>query len=65
MKKLEQITDMETKVMTQLALGLSRKMIAEELGIEQTTVNRHMESVFKKWNINSATAAVSLFVASK
>ncbi len=40
-------------------------MIADELGITLSAINRHMESILKKWQINSATAAVSIFVASK
>ncbi len=51
--------------MTALARGLSRKMIAEELGNSLAVINFHLENIFRKWEINSATAAVSIFVQQK
>ncbi len=64
-QNLRPLTEAEVRVMTGLARGLSRKMIAGELGSSVAAVNFHLENIFRKWGINSATAAVSLFVESK
>jgi DNA-binding NarL/FixJ family response regulator len=40
-----------------LAQGLPTKAIAAALGVSIHTVRRHSESVFKKLNVNTRTAA--------
>ncbi len=64
-QNLQPLTQGEIRIMTALARGLSRKMIAVEVGSSVATVNFHLQNIFRKWRINSATAAVSLFVESK
>lgn len=48
----------EAEVLVQLAKGLSNKVIARELEIEETTVKLHLRSLFKKLGVNNRTEAV-------
>jgi DNA-binding NarL/FixJ family response regulator len=48
----------EIEVLDQLAKGLSNKVIARELEIEETTVKLHLRSLFKKLGVNNRTEAV-------
>lgn len=48
----------EVEVLEQLAKGLSNKVIARELEIEETTVKLHLRSLFKKLGVNNRTEAV-------
>lgn len=48
----------ETQVLEQLSKGLSNKVIARELGIEQSTVKLHLRSLFKKLGVTNRTEAV-------
>jgi DNA-binding NarL/FixJ family response regulator len=36
-----------------VALGLSDKEVANELGLTEKTVGWHLKSIFKKWRIHS------------
>ncbi len=53
-----QLSRRETEVLQQLAKGLSNKVIARELGIEQSTVKLHLRSLFKKLGAANRTDAV-------
>lgn len=48
----------ELEVLEQLVKGLSNKVIARNLSIEETTVKLHLRSLFKKLNVNNRTEAV-------
>lgn len=48
----------ELEVLEQLVKGLSNKVIARNLEIEETTVKLHLRSLFKKLNVNNRTEAV-------
>ncbi len=61
----EPLTDCEVRVMTALARGLTRKLIADELGCSVSVINFHLGNIFRKWEIKSATAAVCIFVQQK
>lgn len=48
----------EKEVLNQLAKGLSNKLIAKNLNIEETTVKLHLRSLFKKLEVKNRTEAV-------
>jgi DNA-binding NarL/FixJ family response regulator len=48
----------ELEVLEQLVKGLSNKVIARNLSIEETTVKLHLRSLFRKLNVNNRTEAV-------
>lgn len=48
----------EFEVMEQLVKGLSNKVIARNLSIEETTVKLHLRSLFRKLGVNNRTEAV-------
>ena len=52
------ISPREMDVLVQLTKGLSNKVIARNLDIEETTVKLHLRSLFKKLNVNNRTEAV-------
>jgi DNA-binding NarL/FixJ family response regulator len=59
------LTESETRVMTELAKGLSRKMIADQLGVSQPTVGFHLKNVYRKWRVNNMAGAITIFIESK
>lgn len=54
------LTDREHEILSWLVKGYSYKMIAAELGISFSTVNTHVNRVYNKLHVNSATEAVAL-----
>lgn len=52
------LTLRELDALTGLVQGLSRKLIADKLGITLHTVNEHLGNVYKKLQINSAPEAI-------
>lgn len=48
----------ELETLEQLAKGLTNKVIARELEIEETTVKLHLRSLFKKLGVQNRTEAV-------
>lgn len=48
----------EADVLNQLVKGLSNKIIARNLSIEETTVKLHLRSLFKKLGVKNRTEAV-------
>jgi len=48
----------ELDVLNELVKGLSNKVIAKNLGIEETTVKLHLRSLFKKLEVKNRTEAV-------
>jgi DNA-binding NarL/FixJ family response regulator len=54
------LTDREHEILSWLVKGYSYKMIAAELNISFSTVNTHVNRVYNKLHVNSATEAVAL-----
>ncbi|MBX2867595.1 MAG: response regulator transcription factor [Acidiferrobacterales bacterium] len=48
----------ELDVLNELVKGLSNKVIAKNLGVEETTVKLHLRSLFKKLEVKNRTEAV-------
>jgi DNA-binding NarL/FixJ family response regulator len=55
-----QLTEREHEILSWLVKGYSYKMIAAELEISFSTVNTHVNRVYGKLHVNSATEAVAL-----
>jgi DNA-binding NarL/FixJ family response regulator len=56
------LTHAEARVMEEVRLGLSNKLIADKLGIVVGTVQNHLNNVYRKLRVNSRTQALeSLF----
>lgn len=53
----ETLTERETEVLRQLALGLSNKEIAQHLSIGEKTVKTHVSNILSKLNMSSRTQA--------
>ncbi|MBL7952393.1 MAG: response regulator transcription factor [Flavobacteriales bacterium] len=54
------LTDRETEILKLLVDGYSYKRIAAKCDIGYATVNTHVNHIYEKLKVNSATAAVSL-----
>ncbi len=48
----------ELDVLNELVKGLSNKVIAKNLSVEETTVKLHLRSLFKKLEVKNRTEAV-------
>jgi DNA-binding NarL/FixJ family response regulator len=55
----ERLTPREIDVLSRMAIGLSNREIAAELGIEYTTVRGHVQSVLEKLGARSRFDAVA------
>ncbi len=64
-EETEPLTDREKEILRSLALGLSYKMIAADLGISYYTVNSHVKHIYKKLNVNSGREALSKALKNK
>ncbi|PCK07365.1 MAG: hypothetical protein COA42_14750 [Alteromonadaceae bacterium] len=53
----DHLTPRESEVIGQVALGLSNKVLARNLGIAPKTVNAHLEKIFRKLQVSNRTAA--------
>jgi DNA-binding CsgD family transcriptional regulator len=53
------LSQRETEILTWVIQGKDNKMIAAELGIGSSTVRKHLESIYRQWNINSRTEAIA------
>lgn len=58
----ETLTPREVQVLELLAKGLAYKEVAAELGISYSTVQRHIESIYRKLHVHSRTHAVTKFL---
>ncbi|MFT4412874.1 sigma-70 family RNA polymerase sigma factor [Fredinandcohnia humi] len=56
-KLLEEITEREQEVLTQLGFGLSNKEIAEKLFITEGTVKNHVSNIISKLQLRDRTQA--------
>jgi DNA-binding NarL/FixJ family response regulator len=53
------LTDREIQVLKLVASGKTNRAIAEELGISEKTVARHLSNIFVKLDLNSRAAATA------
>jgi DNA-binding NarL/FixJ family response regulator len=53
------LSDRETTVLSWVLRGKENKMIAMELGVSESTIRRHLESIYSKFGVNSRTAAIA------
>lgn len=53
------LTPREYEVLRYLVEGYSYKQIANQCMVSFSTTNTHLKHIYKKLNVNSATAAVS------
>ena len=60
--KALELTDRQRTVMLLLMDGLSRKMIATQLGISDDTVGDHIKNIYLRFGINSATELAAVFL---
>ena len=60
-KQFDTLTNRESEVLAQLALGLRNQDIARALNISLATVKRHIQNIYSKLHINSRTEAALLF----
>ena len=58
----DSLTPREVEVLELLARGLAYKEVAAELGISYSTVQRHIESIYRKLHVHSRTHAVTKFL---
>ena len=58
----EVLSDREVEVLTLIAQGSSNKSIADSLNIGQSTVKTHIQSIFRKLEVNDRTEAVTIAV---
>jgi DNA-binding NarL/FixJ family response regulator len=66
-KKTEQenLSPREAEILSYVVKGYSYKMIAAELSVSLETVRSHIKKVYKKLQVNSATAAVFKYTQGK
>jgi DNA-binding NarL/FixJ family response regulator len=66
-KKSEQenLSPREVEILNYVVKGYSYKMIAAELNLSLETVRSHIKKVYKKLQVNSATAAVYKYTQGK
>ena len=53
------LTVQERRVLVRVAAGHSNAQIAEFLGVEASTVRKHLEHAYRKLGVGSRTAAVA------
>ena len=54
------LTTAEMKVLTQLARGVTTKVIADELFLSVATVKSHLSGIYQKLNVSSRAEAIVL-----
>ncbi|MEM9079061.1 MAG: response regulator transcription factor [Verrucomicrobiota bacterium] len=60
--EIESLTPRELEVLDLLSKGYAYKEVAAELGISYSTVQRHIENIYRKLHVHSATHAVSKYL---
>ncbi len=64
-EKLAQLSKRELDVVSQLAMGLTNREIAEQLFISEKTVRNHLSTIFSKLDVSSRAQALLFMQASK
>ena len=59
------LTEKENQVLSNLAEGLSYKMVADKLGISYSTVNSHTKHIYEKLHISSLGEALAWYYKQK
>jgi DNA-binding NarL/FixJ family response regulator len=54
------VTPREREVLDLLAEGLANRAVAERLGISTRTAQKHVENLFKKFNVHERGALIEL-----
>lgn len=62
LKKSYKLTQRESEVLIRLAKGKSNQEIAQILGMSPRTVNKHLESVYRKLEVDNRTSAAGLCI---
>lgn len=52
------LTPRESEILLLLCACIGRKEIASQCGISVSTVNTHLENIYKKWNVHTEAQAV-------
>jgi DNA-binding NarL/FixJ family response regulator len=60
--EIENLSPREVEVLELLVKGYAYKEVAHELGISYSTVQRHIESIYRKLHVHSRTHAVSKYL---
>jgi DNA-binding NarL/FixJ family response regulator len=60
--EIESLTPREVEVLELLAKGFAYKEVAADLEISYSTVQRHIESIYRKLHVHSRTHAVTKFL---
>jgi DNA-binding NarL/FixJ family response regulator len=63
--KNSELTDREKQVLHQIVEGKTNQEIGYQLSISQKTVEKHLEAIFSKFNVNSRVEAAVLAVRMK
>jgi len=61
-KKWESLSDREREVLKMLTEGAENKAISASLGITVTTVEKHLENIYRKLEVKSRTEAIHWWV---
>jgi len=56
------LTKRESEILALLVEGYSYKMIADKIFVSYATVNKHISNLYKKLQVNSVAAAVSIAI---
>jgi DNA-binding CsgD family transcriptional regulator len=62
LQNIYSITDRETEIVVLLLQGKSNKDIAQELFVEEVTIKKHMQNIFKKFNVSNRTSLMALLL---
>ena len=61
MSSCHELTARECEILDRVASGMRNKQIAEELFIEEHTVETHLKSIFRKLRVRTRTAAAKWY----
>lgn len=60
-KKLNELSDRENEVLTQLAKGKSYASIGEELNVSVNTIKTHVRNIYEKLHVNSKDEVIEIY----
>jgi RNA polymerase sigma factor (sigma-70 family) len=63
MRSFKNLTERETQIIHLLPKGYTNKEIANILGITESTVETHLDRIFRKLDVRSRTEAACKYVA--